>query len=61
MEEIIKKLEERRIHLKTVEMDYFDKAHDSKFSWVEKLVYRGFSNEFCARADELSEVIKLLK
>ena len=49
MEELLKYLEERKIYLKKVEWEYFDKQYKFLKGNPLRELYRNFSNEFCAR------------
>lgn len=55
-----KYLEERKIHLKKCEFDYFEKQYEQPNGSPLIEVYRGFSNEFHARRDELETLEKFL-
>lgn len=57
MEEYLKT---RITHLKKTEMEFFDKSIDRSYSTIERSVYRNFSNEFCARRQELEQFQKFI-
>lgn len=53
-------LSDRITYLKTVEIDYFNKAHDKNEQQLLRQSYREFSNEFNARRSELEILQKSL-
>jgi hypothetical protein len=53
-------LEERIIHLKKCEVDYFNKQYEHPQGHFLRKQYREFSNEFHARRDECEIMLKFL-
>lgn len=53
-------LEQRIIHLKNVEMEFWDKQYQYPSRHALRSIYRKFSNEFCARRQECEETLKFL-
>ena len=56
--ELAKYLEDRIAHLKSGEIDYFNKSIDQSLPLGEKAVYRNFSNELSGRRKELESLQK---
>ena len=53
-------LEERIVHLKKVEWEYFNKSTDVAIGYNERMIYRRFSNEFAAARRECELSLKKL-
>jgi len=53
-------LEQRIIHLKNVELEYWHLQYDNTHARAIRDIYRQFSNEFCARRQELEMLQKFL-
>lgn len=60
MDNLKQYLEERIIHLKKSEMEYFDKQYKFPSGHVLREYYRQFSNELCGRRNECEMTLKFL-